>query len=223
MQGVSRLVAAIACFALVGLATAASAADVPARSEKAPMYAVPIQSWTGLYLGLNGGGGFGSANLAMAGSSFSTQGWVYGAQMGYNVQMGRIVLGLESDLDATSLGGTSNSGTCGAAGCEVRNRWVGTVRGRAGYAVDSFLPYLTGGVAVGDLTASSAVGSTSATRTGYALGAGLEFPIAGRWSARGEYMFIDLGSLDCAGCGGPVPNRASFYTNMYRAAVNFRF
>ena len=224
MQGVSKSVTAILSFALLALTgSAVSAADIPARVEKAHMYAVPIQSWSSFYLGLNGGGGVGSANPAMAGSSFTTQGWVYGAQIGYNVQMGRVVLGLEGDIDATSFNGTTSAGACGL-GCEVRNRWVGTMRGRAGVTVDSFLPYLTGGLALGDLTASNAgTGSTSTTRTGYALGAGLEFPITGRWSARGEYLFVDLGSLDCAGCGGPVPNRASFYTNMYRAAVNFRF
>ena len=131
---------------IVGVVSA-SAADISQRRQmptKAPNYA-PIYNWTGPYIGINAGGGWGSSGVdAPFSGSFKNSGGLIGLTMGYNWQTGPTVFGLEGDIDWTNLKG---SGTCaGVLGCEVRNRWLGTARGRLGYAMDRFMPYVTGGL-----------------------------------------------------------------------------
>ena len=132
---------------------AASAADMP-RSHpmpaKAPVYVPPPYSWTGGYIGINGGGGWGwsSFSAPYASNSFDTSGGLVGGTLGYNWQSDRFVLGLEGDMDWSSF---RASAPCAGTPCETRNDWLGTVRGRLGYTIDNFMPYVTGGLAVGNI------------------------------------------------------------------------
>ena len=98
------------------------------------------------------------------------------------------------------------------------------MRGRFGYAADRFMPFVTGGAAFGNVSASSPglVGASS-TNAGWTVGAGIEFALGGRWTARAEYLFVDLGRFNCGiGCGAATDN-VSFNTNLIRAGVNYRF
>jgi outer membrane immunogenic protein len=111
------------------------------------------------------------------------------------------------------------SGLCGITSCETRNDWLGTVRGRLGYAFDRFLPYVTGGLAVGGVKTSVAgFGDSSDTKAGWTVGGGIEAAIAGPWTAKVEYLYVDLGSSDTV-----LGSSADFRTNIVRAGLNYRF
>ncbi len=174
------------------LVTAASAADLgrpaPFRPP-APAYA-PAFSWTGFCVGVNGGGGWGRSAWDSTGS-FDVSGGLVGGTVGYNYQTGWAVLGVEGDIDWSGIKGTTNN-AC-APGCTNGNTWLSTVRGRFGYAAGHFMPYITGGAAFGNIQASEpGFAGNSATNAGWTLGGGLEFAFAGNWTAKAEYLYVDL-------------------------------
>jgi len=216
------ILAGVSALAVVMMMSGANAADLPRRHAempvKAPAY-VAAYNWTGLYAGINGGGGFGRSNWSALGTDFNTSGGMVGGTLGYNWQMGQTVFGLEGDLDWSNVKGST---ACGGFSCETRNNWLGTFRGRIGYAFNRVMPYVTGGLAVGNVKASSALGSSDETRAGWTLGGGIEAKIVGPWSAKIEYLYADLGKTDCAACvvGG---TDVSFHANIVRAGLNYRF
>jgi outer membrane immunogenic protein len=207
------------------LAGPAAAADLRPQYQqpfvKAPMYN-QVFTWTGFYLGLNGGGGWGQSSWDRTGN-FDLSGGVIGGTAGFNWQTGQVVLGIEGDVDWSGVSGTTAM-LC-AAGCTTGNDWLGTARGRVGYAFDRFLPYVTGGLAVGDIGASTP-GFAGATQThlGWTIGAGMEVAIVGNWSAKAEFLHVDLGSFNCGlACGLVTPDSVSFRANLARGGVNYKF
>ncbi|MGE3871095.1 MAG: outer membrane protein, partial [Pseudorhodoplanes sp.] len=144
------LLAALATLATVGSASAADLAYRGARPPvAAPIYS-PFYNWTGFYVGINGGGGFGGSTWDGVGD-FNVSGGMIGVTAGYNYQINQFVLGAEADIDWSGMNGSNNG--C-FLGCETRNSWLGTFRGRLGYAFDRFMPYLTAGVALGNISAN---------------------------------------------------------------------
>ena len=218
------LIPAIALLALAAAGPARAADLSVAPLYKAPpVVAAPAYNWSGFYVGVNGGGGWGTSNWNSAGS-FDVSGGVIGGTAGLNWQLGHAVLGLEGDVDWSNLKGSTTSTLC-PAGCTTNNDWLATVRGRAGYAFDRFMPYVTGGLAVGDIKAG-VPGFAGATQTnaGWTIGAGLEFALVANWTAKVEYLHVDLGNTSCGGaCGFPAGNNVDFTTNIVRGGVNFRF
>jgi outer membrane immunogenic protein len=216
------ILAGVSAIAVVTMMSAANAADLPRRHAampvKAPEY-MAAYNWTGAYVGINGGGAWGRSNWSSVGTDFKTSGGLVGGTIGYNWQTGPAVFGLEGDLDWS---GVKGSGTCGAFSCETKNDWLGTARGRIGYAFGRVMPYVTGGLAVGNVKASGPLGSNDETRAGYALGGGIEANIVGPWSAKLEYLYADLGKTSCSTCvaGG---TDVSFHENIVRAGLNYRF
>jgi outer membrane immunogenic protein len=213
-----------ACLGLLGLAATADAADLPRRFDSVPQRAfAPVYNWTGFYIGINGGGAWGDSRWDSVGT-FDVSGAMIGGTVGYNWQVQQFVFGLEGDLDWTNIDGTSTA-AC-VAGCRTSNSWLATVRGRIGYAFDRFLPYITGGLAAGNIEAGQPgfVGGKD-TNAGWTVGGGLEFVIAGRWTAKAEYLYVDLGSFNCGfACGNGInPDNVSFKTHLVRGGVNFRF
>ena len=197
-------------------------------------------SWTGLYLGVNGGYSFGGSAwtdsvTGMSSGNFNTSGFVFGGTLGANYQTGAWVFGVEADGDWADAGGfgTFTATSLCAGGCLTRNDWLATVRGRVGYAFDRFLVYGTGGAAFGDVRANFSNDPVSdATKTGWAGGAGVEIAFAPHWTAKAEYLFVDLPSGSCTtNCAiqnpnGPplIPNIAvKFNESIVRAGVNYRF
>jgi outer membrane immunogenic protein len=147
-----------------------------------------------------------------------------GGTAGYNWQLGNAVLGLEGDIDWANLKGTNTSTLC-PLGCSTSDTWLSTVRGRAGYAFGGVLPYVTGGLAVGDIRAATPgfVGATN-TSAGWTAGAGVEFALPGNWSAKAEYLYVDLGKFNCGtACNGLPTDNVSMHDNVVRAGVNYRF
>jgi len=218
---------------LMVLATgSASAADLPRQMPvRAPAYfAPPPYNWTGFYVGINGGGGWGTSKWDPPfPGSFDVSGGVVGGTVGYNWQFGTWVAGVEGDLDWSNIKGSTTAGICVTPACEMRNNYLGTVRGRMGYAFDRFLPYVTGGLAVGNVKASSpGLTTVDDTNAGWTAGAGVEFAVAGNVTAKVEYLYVDLGNVTCgigSACYGGVTasNKADFTTNMVRGGLNFRF
>ena len=96
---------------------------------------------------------------------------------------------------------------------------------RLGYAADRFLPYVTGGAAFGNIQASTpGFAGSSTTNLGWTVGAGIEFALAGNWTAKAEYLYVDLGNFNCGlGCGAAAVNHVSFSDNILRGGFNYRF
>jgi len=177
---------AAGCFAL-GAACGALAAQSAAAADLsvAPLYKAPppqvaqVYNWTGFYLGINGGGGWGRSWWSANSTPVNLSGAQVGGTAGYNWQFGNTVLGLEGDMDWSNLKGTATSTLC-PNGCSTSDGWLSTVRGRAGYAFGGIMPYVTGGLAVGDIQASTpGFAGASSTNAGWTVGDGLEFALPG--------------------------------------------
>jgi outer membrane immunogenic protein len=242
----------IAAIVFLAASTAmAAAADLRRRPPPyEPMPVRAVYDWTGFYFGGNVGGGWANtkSDFSVAGTpafasvNNSIAGVLGGLQTGYNWQTGPMVFGFETDFQFTGLEGRINSPTCPAAVCGVATAasfghklpWFGTVRGRLGYAADSWMMYATGGYAYGrietDATATagpiSASLSRSETRSGWTVGGGIEVALSRNWTAKAEYLYVDLGSSDqnLAFAGLPAINdRSRVYLNVARTGLNYRF
>jgi outer membrane immunogenic protein len=222
-----KIVAGCLAFGLLAAAQSASAADLSlAPLYKAPpsQYA-PAYDWSGFYLGANGGGGWGRSWWRDSNTAVHLPGAQAGGTAGYNWQLGHAVLGLEGDIDWSGLQGTTTTTLCPDGACGTTNTWLSTVHGRVGYAFGGVLPYITGGLAVGDINATvpGLPGGTS-TNAGWTVGGGLEFALPGNWSAKAEYLHVDLGNFNCGvNCGGTPNESASLQENVFRAGVNYHF
>lgn len=162
---------------------AATAADLP--RGPAPYYPPPtsVYNWTGPYAGLNLGYEWGK----VTNSNLEPGGIAGGGQLGYNWQTGQFVLGVETDIQASGADDTF-------APYKFSNPWFGTLRGRAGFAINNVLLYGTFGLAYGELKGEFFGVEEDKTLVGWTGGAGLEFGFAPNWSAKVEYLYMDLGS-----------------------------
>jgi len=206
---------AAAGLGMIVLACPATAADM---ALKAPAYKA-VYDWTGFYLGGHfgyGGGSLGPGTnpLPELGVFFphSVTGLIGGYQAGYNRQLSNhVVLGVEADASFTS---PLDAPRLVPAPFNSTIDYVGTLRGRIGYAHGIWMPYLTGGFAWGHThininddptTIASRVGDY---QTGWTAGAGIEFAVSGNWSAKVEYEYVDLSRrmYDLSDFGLPAVN-----------------
>jgi outer membrane immunogenic protein len=203
-----------------------------------------------------------TAGTALFGTSDKSNlnGVVGGGQIGYNWQMQSWLFGLEADIQGTGEKGSSAftcpTGTCtpstlivgigafpvpGAAvplALTQKIDWFGTFRGRIGIlATPKVLLYTTGGLAYGEVNSSETIGvlpgfSSSTTNVGWTLGAGIEGVIGGNWTAKLEYLYVDLGKVSGSfattaaafGGGTLTSNYNSRITdNVLRVGVNYKF
>jgi outer membrane immunogenic protein len=219
---------------LLAAAAQAFAADLPAPGPPPPYVpAVPYYNWTGFYLGINGGGAFGNSNwtdpVDVAPGNFNVTGGLIGGTVGYNYQIGSWVLGVEGDGDWANLSGTSFGGGCINVGCTTQSNWLATVRGRAGYAWDRVFFYGTAGGAFANVQAAAGgLPFNSTTQVGWTAGVGVEYAIWPNWTAKLEYLFVDLANASCpvGSCGaadGISNTTVSFNENIIRGGVNFKF
>ncbi len=113
---------------------------------------------------------------------------------------------------------------CGG-GCQTANDWLATVRGRAGYAWDRILFYGTGGAAFGNIQAklNGAGVTTLSTQTGWTAGAGIEGAFAPNWTAKVEYLYVNLGTAACSAAVCGAPASIPLTENIVRAGVNYKF
>jgi outer membrane immunogenic protein len=232
MRKIALWSSAVAALLVTGAAGAADVTDIfsAAPAYPTPFSPVPLYNWTGLYVGINGGGGFGhpgwTSGPDVLSGTYSTSSGLVGGTFGYNFQtnLGRIVLGEETDIDAARFHATITPPFC-VQGCEFRSTWVGSARFRLGYAFEQFLPYVTAGLSGANLTTDIPglpFGTEYKINLGWTVGAGLEVMLADRWSAKIEYLYMDHSGITCAlACaGGPVS--FNFTENVVRVGVNYR-
>jgi len=194
--------------AAVATAGTAIAADLP--RGPGPYYPPPatLYSWTGLYAGLNIGYEWGK----VTNSGFNPSGVAGGGQIGYNWQIGQFVLGGETDIQASAADDTF-------ALYKFSNPWFGTLRGRAGYAINNVLLYATAGLAYGGLNAEFGNLEESKTLVGWTGGLGLEYGFTQAWSAKVEYLYMDLGGRTYTITGVDNGLQASYL----RFGLNYHF
>lgn len=227
------LLSALALSGAVIASSVASAADMPTR-YKAPPPPAPVWSWTGLYIGAHVGSGWGTteSEINFGGGVFpisqtQTNGFLGGGQIGYNWQYGPVVFGVEADISAAGVTGTSPCLIVLA--CRTEHDWISTAAGRLGFAHDRALIYLKGGVAWASTTYSASIAgfttSVDDTRLGTLLGAGIEYAFTPNWSAKLEYNYIDFGddTFNFPIGGGTVPVNISERMHLVKAGVNYKF
>lgn len=206
-------VLAAAILATTGLATsgftaAAQAADYAYRQPYTVSQPLDAYSWAGPYLGANVGYNWGGVSFDAAKPS----GISGGVQAGYNWQSGPLVFGLEGDLQASSASDTF-------AAWKFSNPWFGTLRGRVGYAFGNVLFYGTGGLAFGTLSAANFGASESHVSPGWTVGGGAEFGLTRNWSAKIEYLYLNL--ADDTFATSRLPH--GLESSVVRIGVNYRF
>lgn len=267
-------------------ATGAVAADLAAKPYvKAPVIVDPVWSWTGFYVGANGGYSWGRSRTdvsyfnpvtglaivppagSITSAAFDMNGGIAGGQAGYNWQSTNWVFGIEGDLQWSGEKGSAfyncvgtaipAGGVClpgltflpagGLAGTTLTIdqslQWFGTVRGRVGIlATPKVLFYGTGGLAFGEIkttgrmtgfdgfgTPIASTGTSSTTRLGWTAGVGVEGKITQNWSAKLEYLYMDLGRFDAGTftLAPTLPISASvssrFTDHILRVGINYQF
>ena len=206
---------------LVVLASPAFAADLP--YAKAPALAQPVYDWTGVYVGVFGGGGFGNHNVNNAtgqavpfadfSANYSSTGGLAGGEVGYRWQSGNYIVGVESDLFWTGIKGNdsvqfNNGNFAGVTAADADNwRWGGTLRAVGGFTVDRWLMFFTGGYTFGDMqhTNTPPAGSGlpvdrfNVTLNGLTAGAGFAYAITNNLSAKFEYRYYNFNGYDRPG------------------------
>jgi len=209
--------------ASLSVATAASAADLPARpySKAPPPVLSPAYNWSGFYIGAMGGGGW---------ETDAGSGGFGGGTVGYNWQLpgSQFVFGVEVDAAGANIKDslTADIGGGFLATEELKINSFGSVTGRAGFALDAALIYAKGGFAWANRKDSiSAFGMTisdSQSHTGYTIGGGLEYLFTPNWSAKGEYMFTSLGSKTY-NLGGDLFDSGTIDFHTIKVGVNYHF
>jgi outer membrane immunogenic protein len=234
-----------------------------------PAFAGGPAPWSGFYVGINGGYGWGdidtsknsitttgallgitpgaiaSTTFGGADSSADVDGWLGGAQIGYNHRSGSLVVGLEADYQAADLD-SSGSFLGSAAGpfyqTEAKLDSFGTVRARIGFTVNDFLLYGTGGVAFGQAKADLSVqggvpggftgpkfsDSETETMVGFAIGGGAEWAIPhSAWTVKAEYLHADFGDktfdFSFSGTSDTATTRGEVTVDVVRLGLNYGF
>jgi outer membrane immunogenic protein len=204
----------------LGVVPGASAADMPVKSR--PYVEAQVFSWSGFYLGLHAGYGWGSNNWKSLGiledPNFvvgpvgpKTDGVLAGVQAGANYQLASWVFGIEADWAFMHAKGSANGGPALAFGVPTGTtptatsqiEWLALFTGRAGYALDRTLFYVKGGAAAAGtkdhfrlvtIPVLLDLGTKTNTQVGWTIGGGIEHAFAPNWSAKIEYNYVDLGT-----------------------------
>jgi len=199
---------AAAAMALAVTPGPARSADVPRVSYVGAAAPYRTYNWIGPYIGVNAGYQWGSATNS---GGASPSGLMGGAQAGYNWQIGDFVFGAETDLQYSGADDTF-------AAWKFSNPWFGTLRGRAGYAMNNVMLYATFGLAYGGGSIETGGLKESNLHVGWAAGAGMEVGLTPNWSAKAEYLFVDLSDERYVLFGN-----TGFESSILRLGVNYRF
>jgi outer membrane immunogenic protein len=253
---------ALASIGVLSISSSLHAADIYSRERASfkdePVYAAP-HIWQGFYIGVNAGYGwsandhadlevFGPANepLYPLSAPYDTEfeGGFGGVQVGYNAQFGRLVLGIEADIQGAdfSVGDVqSNPFNIRDFGDSTLTTdfsidWFGTVRGRLGVSFDRALIYATGGLAYGKVELDGAYSTrftgdnpvrfgSDDTEIGYAVGGGVEYALGDGWSLKGEYLYVDLGTVSASTAFGEEDYKTEVDTAFHavRLGLNYTF
>jgi outer membrane immunogenic protein len=196
VAGALMLLAALGAFAL------------PAAAQYAPQTGRAV--WQGPYVGAN----LGYQWSAITGNPARPNGFAGGMQAGYNWQSNQFVFGGEADIQFTGADDTF-------APWKFSNPWFGTLRARAGIAMSNILFYATGGLAYGSMRVKNTFtgADESKLHPGWVIGAGMEVALSTSWSARAEYLYVDLSDRSY----GLTGTSNGIESNVFRLGVNYRF
>src|SRR5579859_7915580 len=205
------------CFIITGLSallcsTSVYAADLAAQTADPVPPVVTPYDWSGPYIGLHAGYGWGresddqsrlfpltqptpTATGTQANDKFDLSGFIGGAHAGYNYQINQFVIGVEGDIDYSNLNGSAHAVYPGgiARTLKLKTEWQGSARARFGYAFDNILVYATGGLAVANAKLSTAGAHSSNTHVGWTAGLGAEYAFTQNWIGRLEVRYSDFG------------------------------
>jgi outer membrane immunogenic protein len=187
----------------------------------------PIFTWTGFYVGVSGGGGWATSpwrddQTGDIEARLSGSGAIFGATTGFNWQNGPWVFGPVADISWANIW-TKTTNVDFPNGANSELNWLGTVRGRLGFLVNStVLIYGTGGLAVGGIHSWYDNGGGNAdnrryTKTGWTGGGGIEFGAGGGWTVRIEYLYVAFGAAQVGII--PPPAAESYTANNFRANI----
>lgn len=199
------LVGAVLTLATGGMAFAADLPGGPYYTAPEPLTAY---SWAGPYLGATVGYQWGT----VSNSPTRPSGITGGVEAGYNWQRGFFVFGGEADIQVSGADDTLSP-------FEFSNPWYGTVRGRAGVSLRNVLIYGTAGFAYGLLRADTFGLTESHANVGWTAGAGVEVGLTQRWSAKAEWLYLDLADRSYSLTG----TTNGLAADLLRMGVNYRF
>ncbi len=228
--------------AVAGFGAPAFASDLPSnKAPPAPVFTqAPIAfSWTGFYGGIEGGADFardhGQFNVnggAATPYNVNRTGGQLGGLVGYNQQIGSLVLGVEGNFDGL-IGGKRTSMATDALGNHYNitgsSTYDADVRGRVGYAIDRALLFAAGGVAFGNIDTGLAganlpgVTTFNAQRVGWTLGGGVDYAFTNNIVGRAEYRFTDLGSATFTNVPAGVSEKMRGQSNAALLGIMYKF
>ncbi|MBV9347340.1 MAG: porin family protein [Pseudolabrys sp.] len=197
-----------AAAAMVMAAGVAQAADFPRTQSYSTPAAPYSRGWAGFYAGVNIGYQWG----AVDNNPTRPAGVMGGVQAGYNWQQNQFVFGGETDLQVSGAEDTF-------APWKFSNPWWGTLRARAGFTYSQFLFYVTGGLAYGSIHGNTLLLSENKTHTGWTAGVGAEVALNQLWTAKAEYLYVDLSQRLYTITGA----RNGLESNVIRFGLNYRF
>ena len=225
-----RTLAAVQMVAPFGACLAADIGKASHLPGAPPMPA--FHSWTGVYAGIQAGYGVGDASGTQNGGgtffpvvpySIDPHGFIGGGHLGYNHQIGQWVFGLEGDLEAANVKGLTTQTAAGLPYFfNTDAQMLASVRGRAGIALDAWLLYTTGGVAWANVD-TPPLNALSSTRTGWTLGAGVEYALNPNWTTRLEYRYTDFGRERAPGAEAASFDDNAFSFHALRVGLTYRF
>ncbi len=231
-----RFSTALSVCAFVACTSLASAADLSHPVYKSPIYSpVPVFSWTGFYAGVHGGYGWSnfSGNDPVAGpSTVRAKGWLAGAQIGYNYQINQFVIGAEGDYSWANVKNTQDGALGPGSTASLKSDFFATAALRLGYAIDRTLIYGKAGGAwtrdkydITDGIGGFANGKFN--RTGWLLGAGVEYAFWNNLSAKVEYNFLSFKSINetlttGGGLAATTPS-VGLKTHLVKVGLNYKF
>lgn len=193
-------------------------------------------NWSGLYIGGHAGLATGDTEGSVPGTGglfdtdFDFDGGIYGGHVGYNIQSGAAVFGIEGTFSGSSVDGNTSC-VFGFLTCERELDWLATIEGRLGYAFGRSLLYARGGVAWGKLEtdvsfANFTIFQGDDTHVGWTAGFGFEHAFSDNIIARIEYSHVDLGSETTnlsTPFGGTIPDSIEAELDTIRIGVSYKF
>ncbi len=217
------LIAATVLSGFLAWGGAASAADVEVMDT--------AYDWSGAYIGVTAGYAWGDHKMYDDGGSSDThsiEGFVGGGTLGFNWHWDSIVFGAEADVSFSDIDGSFDSDSnwgCGSGnGCKTDIDWFGTGRLRLGLPIDSLMPFVTGGVAIGGVDSEIEGASEfnlSTTEVGWTEGGGLEAGVGDSLTVKGEVLYVDLGRAKDKGSNVDFSVKTEFL--VARVGLNWRF
>ena len=219
----------------IALAAAGLLGPLPVLAQEAP-------SSSGFYVGGHVGYMFGTANatqsdpngVASAGGLSGYGAFMGGVQAGYEHHFAsKMMLGAEIDMSFPSAQDLSQVLSYRATGNGTVNEqleYLASLRGRVGYDLGSWTPFLTGGIAWAstrvsrtDLATGNEDAQSSNVRLGYVLGAGVDHRLDSRWSARAEYLYTNLAPTTFTFGSAPASYQSQYDLHRFRIGLNYKF